>query len=1666
MADLFDILGRRIEGSLEEISDAFAKASTKVTDTAKEQATQVGALGEMIKRLDKIIKDTESRDTKVKNRAASVGKVKLDPKDADLFRRAAEAFDRANSNRREEKVDLAPTERALNSIKGGIDKLIQVAESKDFVSAAERMMSKLASQTLSVQDKGLTTVAEKILGHLENSGRPSTRAGKQTTVKDKKNLKGDSGFNAELRKLVKAGLSKGSIYTHDFGTQSLLTEIMNDGKIAIAALRIIANKVTGGTIPRGDTDKLQNADLRNRKLSTLSKSSIVTDNIAKAFQRRRGGSTAAGTAAGATSGNPQANPSANPGIPTDNAKDLARSISYDKRSIGASKTFLESLNVDLAMAAKVVRNKWLLEEEETKELEHLINKLKVAESLGDQALAKQIIDDINRFDDAISRGVHRLDEVDGRLHKFVNNLDKVGKVFGKIGSLASSISPTSYGLMPSPNYSDPGQLLAEAGQSFAAFNKDLVGATFAGFGAKGDPFAGAKGGADKLNIALAETGMNIRDAYVQTGALAEEFRGAYLKNIRRGITEFTTLNRVTKLGLSLGTAIGANAESTAEEFADWNQYLGATADQLDTIGRRTVQIGRATGVTGDNLVNAVKAARVLANEMRNAGTFTSEASANLIELSANAKKLGIDDQVNRLAKGLLSANGFFNDIDDKTRGLLAQAAGRTGRLGDLQRGTILNNKQGYKDLATGLEDVFRQVSGGFGTADIGKMNADQLAALNMRLQAAFGMQSGEFQKLIQAYRESGMSAEDRLAEIEKKLSGTLSTKDREMLMAQKEQTKALAAKEKFDAKIAKGEGLKEKLNALRPEDFAGQRQVIESQLGGAAGVKDYLNSLSEELKKSSGFDTAKIDKKFGNTKDPAIKAALDDAKKQKVSAEEAMAKAAARLDELARNGITSGEEFANAIEEAKAAQGGLADVQGLFNETSLLKKAEFEQNKLNLDVMQKVQKGLNSLTQAMGLNGMFIVANTAAIGLLTATMATNLIGKLGDLKDLKDMFGKGFRRLRAGRGAGATTAGVGTTGTTAAAGTASTAARGGLFGRMFGGIGRAASSLGKSVGGLGKTLGVAGKLVGKVGGKIFAPLAGIIGGITGFMESGSIGGTLMGVLTGDSKTGSFLSEYLGLEKGGMADKALGVGGAAVHGAGLGAGIGLLLAPFTGGASVPIAAAIGAVVGGLTELFKIFMESSIGKKIIELKNKILDFFTGKLWQAILRIKKSFEPLAEKIGALWDKISERAGKFVDKLQGKLWPFLEKFGERFQKGIERIAGWIEDGITKAMPYIEWFFDVGIEMVGQAFDHLANTIGFVVDAIDTGIFAFDLFTAQLKDTFTTVSSIPGMLMGKMMTTIYDNATAAGRKILDAAGFTPNKTSSPPAESEVEKVMRERQKEQEKSINKMTPKAPGPNATTGGGFETQMMNDAKRRMVDDIAIRIGPKIPKGVSPATHYQLAEKIATELKKPGYSDGEFKSASETVFKKYLPEALKKPTVAEPATPPTPKAEGNAGAIMPPPETAKTSPAEATPSVGSQITSAITAPAKAAWDVFTWPARTIGDQVAKMMPTAPTGNVVENAANQVRTNQAVSDNELRAIEEGNTRLATVERNTQQTANEVSRLADIMERLMSSMVGKPDRVAPMGAESRIPKAAPTNYYQANMSPQSLPGMGGIVPN
>jgi hypothetical protein len=281
--------------------------------------------------------------------------------------------------------------------------------------------------------------------------------------------------------------------------------------------------------------------------------------------------------------------------------------------------------------------------------------------------------------------------------------------------------------------------------------------------------------------------------------------------------------------------------------------------------------------------------------------------------------------------------------------------------------------------------------------------------------------------------------------------------------------------------------------------------------------------------------------------------------------------------------------------------------------------------------------GMGGLLPGMGGGGM---AQTALDTLNTVDMASDVAGMVGKGKNVAQVADKVDDAARV---------------VSKVAGGADDAAKGvGLLSKIPG-----AGMLSK-IPGAGMLKGV-GSLLGKVA----APLQIAIGGITGAMEAESAGrttaeGAAYGILTGGVHKGSMFSEALGVQKGSVADESLGVAGAAASGAMLGAGVGTILAPFTAGISVPVAAAVGGVIGAGAELVKVFTaeESSMRDAVTG--------FASSIGSTIMELPGT-------IGGAFQTVGSYLGEGAYSIYASVTGFASSLGSTFTSGITSVANGI---------------------------------------------------------------------------------------------------------------------------------------------------------------------------------------------------------------------------------------------------------------------------------------------------------------------------------------------------------------------------------------------------------
>lgn len=391
-----------------------------------------------------------------------------------------------------------------------------------------------------------------------------------------------------------------------------------------------------------------------------------------------------------------------------------------------------------------------------------------------------------------------------------------------------------------------------------------------------------------------------------TGKNRTEFEKNYIAMLRKGTKDQKTALNLSISQLNTEEQLGLEAGTLRDTFSEWNHSFRMNTGQIADMGRGMRDVARFTGVTGENLKEAVDNSKEFSKAMRNAATFTVTAGKNLIEISANAQKLGATETLNPILKAMSSTNEFFHNANVQTKSLLVNAAKGVGRLDDLMNGTLLRSKKGIKDMAAGMENSLKMF--GVTSAEaIDQLSDDAKMKLNLQVKAAFGVELGEFRQAIQALKESGKGMAERLEDINVKLKQNLTLDEKSALLEEQRRLKASKSLEIITAIDEAAKGAQSMDQALskfgeRRKDFEedmkamGQTWTSESDVARKA-IDNALGSVNAGLKKSGKselkIDSSEIEKAL---KDPTALRELS-AKLTKAEQEAATAQKA-QLDPL------------------------------------------------------------------------------------------------------------------------------------------------------------------------------------------------------------------------------------------------------------------------------------------------------------------------------------------------------------------------------------------------------------------------------------------------------------------------------------------------------------------------------------------------------------------------------------------------------------------------------------------------------------------------------------------------------------------------------------------------------------------------------------------------
>ena len=481
---------------------------------------------------------------------------------------------------------------------------------------------------------------------------------------------------------------------------------------------------------------------------------------------------------------------------------------------------------------------------------------------------------------------------------------------------------------------------------------------------------------------------DLQSQFFQTGKVVEKtgfnlsaFQQAYTENIKKGLKPQKESLNITTSALNTSKMLGLESGALGGTFADWNMHLGLSDTQLADVGRGMRDVALFSGVTGENLEQAVKSSEGFMKNMKSAGTLTASAAKNIMTMSTFAQKLGVADEMKGLMDGMTSSSNLLLNASQQTKNMLYMAAGSVGRISDLQQGTIMNTKAGIKDMAKGMENTFSRITG-FSSDQIDQMTAEQKMKVNVQLESALGVGLEDFSRQIEVMKESGKSYTERLATIDKQLEANLTLEEENRLKLQKKNM-ALSAGLEMSTKLA---------DAAKGVDTVSEAVSKIRKNAGAAGFGDIQRDLADMSKNMGMEDLAS---KVSSGDNQAIAQAMALSATSKLADAGGTDYSSEMLDAIKSNDMSE-------IRELQAKMTEEQQKMGISQEASTDPTSQAAQtlSELNETVRSFTGPALHLLTGILGAIGMIPIMIGA--GILSAFLGAggivaSIVGSLGPM---------------------------------------------------------------------------------------------------------------------------------------------------------------------------------------------------------------------------------------------------------------------------------------------------------------------------------------------------------------------------------------------------------------------------------------------------------------------------------------------------------------------------------------------------------------------------------------------------------------------------------------------------------------------------------------------
>jgi hypothetical protein len=517
----------------------------------------------------------------------------------------------------------------------------------------------------------------------------------------------------------------------------------------------------------------------------------------------------------------------------------------------------------------------------------------------------------------------------------------------------------------------------------------------------------------------------LSDTVEITGFGLKESQKAMTMMVSRGYKNAKIMKQIATSSLNTANMMGLSASESlvmTEMFSDWNQHFGLSVHQLGSIGVGMRDISRTSGLTGQNLLAAVKSSEQFLEIMRKSGQLTSSSARNLASISASLQKNGVMSDANSIMGHLASPTKILTGQSGTEGSLMAGAAGRAGLTSKFFSGTILKSK---KDTASFFGAFEKELSGIFGVdfKNLDKLDPQMKAILNASLEDQ-GLQTLDTYKRIF----------DGVREASEPLSKALSTYDSETMRLSETlkkatgEEKALIEQELLSIKQKKS-GASISAAASATHDIldivtkSGANYKADIGLKATGGqISNAIEDLHDLMMNSGQKDLA--DQVKGGKQDAILKAAAMSSSKA--------------LKDLGGADMTA--ELLKVIDsqDSLAIQKGFQEVTDRINimnknqkleNTSPMDKLMSSINRLNTSLVEYVSKPLNKFMDIIGEGGlasiylglMAVSLGLAALGtiLTTAVVAKGTGGLLNwlfpnftkSVGGLKGMFGNIKKRM-------------------------------------------------------------------------------------------------------------------------------------------------------------------------------------------------------------------------------------------------------------------------------------------------------------------------------------------------------------------------------------------------------------------------------------------------------------------------------------------------------------------------------------------------------------------------------------------------------------------------------------------------------------------------------